>query len=165
MVGVLMKRWTWTKTQTHTEERVRVTERTPHEDAALMCCIFKPRNTKDCHQTTRSSEKARKNCPTCFRGSMALTILDFRLLSSRTVNINFCCFKSPSLWYLLQNPLETNTNSLYHLIPTTTMLWKRYCYSSLFANKELKAQKIKQLAKIPWALNAPRFFRFQPLSS
>lgn len=42
-------------------------------------------------------------------GEAELSLVDFRLLASRTLRMNFCCFKPPSLWEFEWQPQETDT--------------------------------------------------------
>lgn len=81
--------------------------------------------------------------PTAFRGP-SLPILSFQTLASRTETMNFCCFKSPNLWFFVMATLGSQ-NSQY----SWTFSYKHIFFCLFFFFKFVSFTKLWS----PWEQN------------
>lgn len=56
MIGILVRRWKFGHRDRHTQKEVDVNTHREKMVMSLGCCIYMPRNAKDCTQTARSEE-------------------------------------------------------------------------------------------------------------
>ena len=66
-------------------------------EIGVMC--LQAKECQELPETTRNKEKTRKDSP--LEPSERDQHLDFGLLALNCETINFCCFKPPSLWYVV----------------------------------------------------------------
>ena len=96
----------------------------------LELCSYKPRNAKDCQQTTRSWKEARKDvCSTGFGGSTALPNLNFGLPASRSETMNaflfsfFFFFRAETAAYRNAKSRGSNRSRSHWPMPQPHGIW------------------------------------------